>query len=263
METPTVTDLDIPYPADEELHLCIRVGGCRVTLRPGTAGPDMAGAWIRGTYHDPSGKLPPHIHRADGNVRITQGHHVADYLGLLKGLPRMELALANERPFRLSLDGGAGELHLDLGGLPITGLALRQGAGKSALDFSAPNPVTMHLLHLGAGAAAVEVRNAAHAHFTEMKVEGGAAAVRLDFGGALRQDAAVQVTTGMSAVELHVPATTAARIYSGPVLGQLDVGDGFMKQEGGFCTEGALAGRSPQLTIRAGITLGALHLRAV
>jgi hypothetical protein len=72
----------------------------------------------------------------------------------------------------------------------------------------------------------------------------------------------VNVETGLSGVEISVPASTAARIVAETTLGSVDVGDGFTKREGAFLTEGALSGGAPLLEIRAGVRLGALQLRA-
>jgi hypothetical protein len=66
----------------------------------------------------------------------------------------------------------------------------------------------------------------------------------------------------LSGVEIEIPASTAARIIAEPTLGSVDVGDGFTKREGAFLTEGALSGNVPVLTIRAGVRLGSLQLRA-
>jgi hypothetical protein len=71
----------------------------------------------------------------------------------------------------------------------------------------------------------------------------------------------VSVETGLSGVEISVPASTAARIVAETTLGSVGVGDGFTKREGAFLTEGALGGRLPVLEIRAGVRLGALQLR--
>ena len=66
----------------------------------------------------------------------------------------------------------------------------------------------------------------------------------------------------LSGVDIEVPASTAAKIVAETTLGSVDVGDGFTKREGAFLTESALAGRTPLLTIRAGVRLGSLKLRA-
>jgi hypothetical protein len=214
-----------------------------------------------GTYRHPSGVLPSRIVQEGGTVRITQERNVTDLGGLFSGTPRYELALGKARPFMLTLEVGASESSFDLGCLPIRTLVLRQGAGKVDFDFSAPNPQVMSLLDLNAGAVGLEMKNLANANFAEMRVDGGAAACKFDFGGTLQRDAQVKIKTGMSTVELCVPSSTAAKITSQSVLGSLDIGDGFMKKEGAFWTEAALAGKTPVLTIRANISLGSLLIR--
>jgi hypothetical protein len=100
-------------------------------------------------------------------------------------------------------------------------------------------------------------------HFSEMRLSGGAAGYELDFGGQLLRDANVGIETGLSGVELSIPAATAARVVAETTLGSVEVGDGFPKREGAFLTEGALAENSPLLTIHAGVRLGSLELRAI
>jgi hypothetical protein len=119
----------------------------------------------------------------------------------------------------------------------------------------------MSLLDLDAGAVSIEMKNLANANFAEMSIDGGAAAYKFDFGGTLQRDAHVKISTGMSSVEIHVPASTAAKITTESVLGGLNVGDGFTKREGAFWTRAALDGKTPVLTIHASITLGGLNIR--
>ena len=86
---------------------------------------------------------------------------------------------------------------------------VRQGAGKFELGFSAPNPEPMQLLDVSSGAAGIALKNLANVNFSEMRLSGGAAGYELDFGGTLSRDAQVNIETGMSGVELTVPASTA------------------------------------------------------
>jgi hypothetical protein len=95
-----------------------------------------------------------------------------------------------------------------------------------------------------------------------MRLSGGAAGYELDFGGTLSRDAQVSIETGMYGVEVTVPASTEARIVAETTFRSLAVGDGFTKREGAFLTEGALGDVAPVLTIRAGVRLGSLPLRA-
>ena len=256
MTSPSVTEINVAYPEADYCDLRMVVGACRLRIAPGEGG-----AWVTGTYRDPSRALPCRVVQQGGMVWITQAHNVADLAGLLSGIPSFDLALGKARPYRLTIESGASDNSLDLGGLPISRLVVRQGAGKVDMDFSSPNPEVMSLFNLGVGAGGAEVRNLANAVFIEMAVEGGAAAYKLDVGGPLQRSAHVGIATGMSSVEIVVPASTAVRITSESLLGSLDLGDGFTKKEGAFWTEGALGGGAPVLTIHTSVALGMLRLR--
>jgi len=179
---------------------------------------DRPGSWRKGERHD---------HRGGARLRADPGR--------LRGPPRYELEFGRQRPLALTIATGASEFDLYLGGVPLRGHTVRQGAGKFELGFSEPNPEPMELLEVSSGAAGYD----------------------LDFGGVPLRDARVNVETGLSGVEISVPASTAARIVAETTLGRVDVGAGFTKQEGAFLTEGALSEGVPVLGIRAGVRLGA------
>ncbi|HYQ79898.1 MAG TPA: hypothetical protein VEP68_00280 [Anaeromyxobacteraceae bacterium] len=259
MATPGTSEtVEIAHPATGPLRLSLAVGACRLTLKPGDAEP-----WVAGSYADPSGALPYKVSGEGGSARISQEARVAEMLGLFKGAPVFDLRLGSGRPFDLSVESGASDNVLELGGLPLTGLVLRQGAGKLACRFSAPNPAEMAKLEVEAGAVGLEIAGLGHANFGEMRLDGGAAAYDLDFSGALRRDGRVRISTGVSAVTLRIPAATAAKVFPEAILGGLDVGDGFTKKEGAFCTQAALAGGTPVLIVEAKVALGSLALKVV
>ena len=250
------SQINISYPDAVDRQLKITVGACRLKIKPGDGE-----AWIEGVYRDPSNSLPAKVVQEGPTVRISQAPEWANVFNLPSGFPAFDLSLGKARPFALTVESGASDNEIDLGGVPISRLAIKQGAGKMVIDFSAPNPEAMSMLGLGAGAGGVEVRNLANANFAEMTAEGGAVAYQLDFGGVLQRNAHVRVSTGMASVEIRVPASTASKIYTESVLGSLDVGDGFTKKEGAFWTSAALVGGAPVLTIHANAALGSLSLR--
>ncbi len=252
-----VTEINVAYPEATDLHLRLSLGACRLQISPGEGEE-----WVKGTYTAPTGALPVKIAQEGGTVRISQEVRMAGLTGVFGSPPAFELALGVGRPYELTLELGAAESKADLGGIPIRRLTIKQGAGKFAFDFSAPNPEAMSLLELHAGAVGLEMANLANANFAEMKVDGGAAAYKFDFGGSLGRDAHARVTAGVSSVEIHVPTSTAARISSESVLASMNVGDGFTKKEGAFWTPAALAGDAPVLTIRANVSVGSLALYA-
>jgi hypothetical protein len=252
------TPINVAYPTAEDLHLRIALGACRFEARPGEGD-----AWVAGTYHDPTDRRSPRILEDGPSVTITEAEPSFERIpAVFGGFPRYALKFGKERPFALTIETGASDFDLDLGGVPLSRLMARRGAGKFELDFSVPNPHPMELFDVSSGAAGIELENLANANFEEMRLSGGAAGYELDFGGTLLRGAQVSIETGMSGVEIIVPASTAARIMAETTLGSVDVGDGFTKREGAFLTEGVLRGEAPILAIRAGVRLGTLRLRA-
>lgn len=250
-------EISIVYPEAADLHLRIRVGACRLKIVPGDSG-----AWVTGAYDYPKGALPLKINRSGGRVTITQDYDVAGLGGLLRYTPRFELALGKAKPYALALEAGASDIAIDLGGIPLKELVIKQGAGRAEFDFSAPNPQGMISLLVNSGAVDLQMKNLANANFAEMTFDGGAASYKFDFGGTLQRDARAKISTSVAPVEIRVPSATAARLIENTVLASLDLGDGFTKKGGAFLTEAALTGKTPMLTIHANVSLGTLSLRS-
>jgi hypothetical protein len=251
------TPIHVAYPAADEPHLRIAVGACRLKARP--AGGEE---WVAGTYRDPTDRRPLRIIEDDAGATITEEQLSFERIpAAFGGATRYELEVGKEKPFALTIETGASDFDLDLGGVPLSRLLVKQGAGKFELDFSQPNPARMELLDVTTGAAGIELENLANANFSEMRLSGGAAGYDLDFGGTLAHDAEVSIETGVSAVTVSVPDSTAASVTAETTLGSVDVGDGFTKKEGAFLTAPALGEAGPVLKIRAGVRLGSLQLK--
>ena len=253
------TPINVAYPAADDLHLRIALGACRLKARPGGSEE-----WVSGTYHDPTDKRPLRIVEEETGATITEAQPSFGQLpAVFGGATRYELEFGKKRPFALTIETGASDFDLDLGGVPLSRLVVRQGAGKFELDFPQPNPARMELFDVSTGAASIELENLANANFSEMRLSGGAAGYDLDFGGTLAHDAEVSLNTGVSAVTVSVPVSTATRVAAETTLGSVDVGDGFTAKEGVFLTEPALSEDGPVLRIRAGVSLGSLQLRTM
>lgn len=249
--------IDVEFPDEAALHLTVGVGACRLRITPS----EEAGKWVSGTYEDPTGSMPYKVTREGGSVRITQKQGLGTLKSPFSGLPSMNLKLGKNKPYSLTVESGASESAVDLGGLPVTLLAIKKGAGKAEFDFSYPNPAEMDKLDIDAGAVSLAMTNLANANFTEMSLSGGAASYELDFGGELQRDANARISSGVSTVKVLVPASTPVKIVPGSVLGGLDIGDGLTKKEGAFWTEAAISGKTPVLYISANVTLGTLVLK--
>jgi hypothetical protein len=253
------TPIHVAYPALGNTHLRIALGACRFKARPG-----QGEGWVAGTNNDPTDRRPLRIIEEEASVTITEAEPSFERIpAVFGGVPRYEVELGKKRPFALTIETGASDFELDLGGIPLSRLMVRQGAGKFELGFPQPNPEPMELIDVSTGAAGIELENLANANFSEMRLSGGAATYELDFGGVLLREAWVSIETGLSGVVVSVPTSTAASVAAETTLGSVDVGDGFMKREGTFLTEAALKGDDPVLRIRAGVRLGSLQLRTM
>src|SRR5215211_8480538 len=206
--------INVAYPAAEDLRLRIALVACRFKARLGESD-----AWVAGTYHDPTDRRSPRILEEGPSVTITEAEPSFERIpAVFGGVPRYALEFGKERPFALTIETGASDFDLDLGGVPLSRLMARQGAGKFELGFPQPNPEPMEILEISSGAAAIELENLANANFSELRLSGGAASYELDFGGVLSRDAEVSIETGMSGVEVSVPTSTAARVTAETTL---------------------------------------------
>src|SRR5688572_8070817 len=176
-----VTPIQVAYPSVGDPHLRIALGACRFTARPGEGDE-----WVAGTYSDPTDRRPLRIVEEEAVVTITEAEPSFERIqAVFGGVPSYEVGFGNKRPFALTIESGASDFDLDLGGIALSRLIVRQGAGKFELSFSRPNPEPMELLEISSGAAAIELENLANANLSAMRLSGGAASYELDFGGVL------------------------------------------------------------------------------
>jgi hypothetical protein len=243
-----------PYPKSDARFLQITMGPCKLTMGSG-AGDSL----VSGTYLDPSGGLPCKVETDGTGVRIRQLFDIARLPHMRKS-PEMNLRLGTSQPYALIIEGGANEIRGDLGGLPLNRLEVRHGAGEVRLDFSSPNRDEMSELSVSSGAADTVVSNLAYANAANIAIDGGAAAFHLDFGGTLKRETPVKITTGMAGVDVTIPRSTAAKVVSRSVLGGVDVDDGWESREGAYWNKAAVAGSTPVISIDANISLSGLKL---
>jgi len=246
------------YPDAGDLQLQIAMGPGRLKITPAAEGSTD---WITGTYRDPTKSIPLRI-QSEGNITRIAQRPDSFRIPRPRGAPTLELQLGAGRSYTLTIDGGANEIDAELGGVPLTKLDLRFGAGQAKIRFSSPNSGQMERIGLSTGAAEVTFASLANASASDIAVDGGAAAIHLDFGGTLTRDCRAKVNVGAAAVDITVPHATAAKITPHSVLAGVEVGDGFQTKEGAFLTSAAVAGQTPLLTIDATVALAGLKIKA-
>lgn len=123
-----------------------------------------------------------------------------------------EMTLSNRYPTEARFELGACEADIELGGIPLTELKLETGAAGTTLSFSEPNPKRMKELRVEAGAASVKLLNLGNARFDFMKFEGGAGSFDLDFRGEYEGECEISVEVGVSSADIILPEGVAVRI---------------------------------------------------
>lgn len=250
-------DVAIPWPDAEDLRLRVAAGACR--LRVHASDTDQ---WVSGSYTDPTGTLPLQVTGEHGHLRISQSARLSEVRRFKAAAPTLDVGIGVDRPFRLAIETGASDAELELGGVQITRLNLRLGAGNATVGFDRRSQTAMQRMDVEAGAAAVVMSGLGHASPDRLVVVGGAATYVLRFDGDLQRDMSAKVTTAGAGVSIHVPHQTPARIGVVSVLAGLTVRDGFQTWEDSFWTPSGQDGARPLLSVDTSITLGSLEVVA-
>jgi hypothetical protein len=196
-ESITVAD-----PKADATRLTLSFGAGILTVSPG------AENLVEGTAIYNVEDLKPKITESGGSIEIQQGD--------FKSLPLFEdmknewdLKLSNT-PLDLTVEAGAYEGHLELGGLALKTLTVKDGASHVDISFTEPNQTEMSVLRYETGASEVKLTGLANANFSTLMFSGGAGNYTLDFGGELQRDAVVTVESGLGNLSLIVPEETDA-----------------------------------------------------
>ncbi len=191
-ESITVAD-----PKSNETRLSIEFGAGQLTLSPG--GKSL----VDGTAVYNVEDLKPRIVKNGSSIQLKQGD--------FKSLPRFD-DIKNEwdlklgdMPMDLSIAAGAYEGTIELGGMALRSLTVRDGASNVELSFLEPNQTEMSILRYETGASDVRLTGLANANFSTLAFSGGAGNYTLDFGGELQRDAVVTIEAGLGNLSLIVP----------------------------------------------------------
>jgi hypothetical protein len=165
--------------------------------------------------------------------------------------------MLSDMPTRLSINAGAYQGDLELGGLSLKSLQVNDGAADVRLKFSEPNQVEMESLRYTTGASNLRLSGLANAHFASMIFRGGAGNYSLDFSGDLTQDAVVTIEAGMSQVTLIIPEGVSARVIFKGSLVEVNTSGDWQKSGDTY----TLQGSGPTLTINVDMAAGQLELK--
>jgi hypothetical protein len=251
---PTQT-LTISEPApDGGSSAAVQVSMGAGTLNIGPGAPGL----VAGTVQYNVAEWKPVVTRAGGTVTIERGQPKNNV-----GLPESGSTIVNDwalqlgrAPLALTVNAGAYQGTLNLGGVPLTSLTVHDGASNAKVTFDTPNPQTMSALTYDTGASTVTLTGLANANTPSMAFTGGAGDYQLDFSGQLQHDVAVTVKAGVSTVRLVVPAGVSARVNVAGGLSNVNT-DGAWTHAGSSYTQ---TGSGPTVTINVDMGVGSLKL---
>jgi len=191
--------ISVADPQSDETRLTLSFGAGKLTLSPDPQAKNL----VEGTALYNVDDLKPKIQKSGDSIEIRQGD--------FKRLPLFE-DMKNEWDFKLSdspldltVQAGAYEGSLELGGLALKSLTVQDGASHVDLSFSDPNQTEMSVLRYETGASDVKLTGLANANFSTLTFSGGAGNYTLDFSGELQRDAVVTVESGLGNLSLIIP----------------------------------------------------------
>lgn len=121
-----------------------------------------------------------------------------------RGAGTMQAQLSTRVPMDLTLEVGAVEGDLQLGGLRLTDLVVKGGAADVTISFDAPNPIPMRAMTLEAGAASLKVQHAANAATERVSATVGVGGLDLDFTGPLAHDLDISASVALGNLTLRL-----------------------------------------------------------
>ena len=231
-----------------ETRLTLSFGAGKLTLSPGLSQENL----VDGTAVYNVKELKPKIQKDGNSIEIRQGD--------FKTLPAFD-NLKNEwnlklsdQPMDLTVQAGAYEGNLELGGLALKSLTVKDGASHVGLSFLEPNQTEMSLLRYETGASDVKLTGLANANVSTLTFSGGAGNYTLDFSGDLQRDATATIDSGLGNLTLIIPENVNAVVTMEGAAVNISAGTGWTQNGQKYTQKGS----GPLLTILVKMAAGNL-----
>lgn len=249
---PDVTDnITVPAPTSGDVKLEINFGAGELHLAP-RAGDQL----IEGTATYNVVELKPVVEQDGSSVKISQGPFEFKGVPTLSNVKNIWDLKLGSAPMELTIAAGAYDGTMDLGGLSLTNLTVKDGAADVELTFSEPNQTEMTIFRYETGASNVKITSLANANFSTMDFNGGAGNYDLGFDGDLQRDATITIDSGLSDVTLRIPKNVHAVVTVEGGLSSINTSSNW-SQSGDTYTQ---SGTGPTLTIIVKLGAGNLTL---
>jgi hypothetical protein len=171
------------------------------------------------------------------------------------------IALTREVPLDLTMEIGAAEADIQLGGVSMRSLSFTTGASKTTVSFDAPNPITAERISIEAGAADLRVFGLGNARAERITFKGGVGGTVLDFSGEWNHSASATVEIGIGSVTLRLPRSQGIRINRSSFLTSFTAPGLERRDDAYFSANWQSAAH--QLTIDLSAALGSIQIEWV
>jgi len=229
---PEVTDkITVADPESDETRLSLSFGAGELKLSSGADG------LVEGTALYNVREMKPEVIENGPNIEIKQGNF--DGIPPFNDLKNQWDLKLGSTPMELTIDAGAYEGTMELGGLSLKSLAVKDGAASVNLSFSEPNLIEMSTLAYSTGASEVKLSGLGNANFSKFDFDGGAGSYTLDFSGELQRDASVKIDTGLSELTLIIPEGVDAILTMDGGLTDINLGGGWSQSGNVYSHQGS------------------------
>lgn len=238
--------ITVADPQSDEIRLTLSFGAGKLTLSPGPQGENL----VDGTAIYNVDDLKPQIQKNGSSIEIKQGDfHSLPPFDDMKNEWDLKLS---DAPLDLTIQAGAYDGNLELGGLALKSLTVHDGASHVDLSFEEPNQTEMSLLRYETGASDVKLTGLANANFSTLTFSGGAGNYTLDFSGELRRDAVVTIEAGLGNVTVVVPEDVEATVTVEGTAVNISHGSGWAQNGQKYTQSGSGPGISILVKMAAG-----------
>ncbi len=171
----TIYTISEAIPQNRESSVLeIGMGAGRLNI---TGGSDE---WVTGEVRYNVSIWNPEIFKTNNGIRIIQETNKQFGIPDEKVINDWNIQLG-DHPTNLEINAGAYQGNLDLSGIPLTKLRIRDGASQGKIRFGTLNPVEMTTFHYSTGASQIEIIGLANANTDSMVFEAGPGSYTLDF----------------------------------------------------------------------------------
>ncbi|MFC2028355.1 toast rack family protein [Chloroflexota bacterium] len=229
----------VPLDSYGSTRLVLTFGAGEMNINPGS--DSLISGQVK--YNIPDFK--PEITTSNNTVNVKQGSFTLDkFPNFSNVVNKWDLELG-AYPMELEISAGAYTASMELGGLAIANLTIKDGASDVELSFSEKNLSQMNLFRYETGASQVTLTGLANADFSLLEFSGGAGNYTIDFSGELRRNATASITVGLGNVWIVIPQDLPTQLTIDGKITNMTIGSGWIKNGNTYSQNGF----GPMLTI--------------